>query len=200
MRHLTIAELPRMAQEQSVVYNLSLIFGGSLLLALCAQICIPLPFTTVPITGQTFGVLVLGALLGSRRGTAAVLLYLAEGAAGLPVFAGFTGGAAIFSLSTAGYLAGFVPAVALTGFLAERGWDRTHRGTILAMSLGTAVIFLFGCGYLAYWFDGNVALALQQGCYPFLPGAVIKIALAAAVLPLGWRLLKRNDRDAEESA
>ncbi|RPJ40883.1 MAG: biotin transporter BioY, partial [Candidatus Latescibacterota bacterium] len=111
-----------------------LVAFASLLLALSARVAIPLPFSPVPISGQSFAVLLVGALLGSRRGSAAVLLYLAEGAVGLPVFAGGAGGAAYLVGPTGGYLAAFLPAAFVVGALCERGWDKRVPGAAAAMA------------------------------------------------------------------
>ena len=178
-------------------YNAMLVIGGSLLTALCAQIAIPL--WPVPITGQTFAVLLVGALLGSKRGMLAMMLYAAEGAMGLPVFAGFSGGFWHLFGPTGGYIIGFIPAAFIVGLLAERGWDRREWTTALAMTIGTLVVFAFGVPWLwaftnFFADDSSMALnaALVAGFYPFLPGAALKIALAMVLLPLGWRLLGKR--------
>jgi biotin transport system substrate-specific component len=171
----------------SFAYDLILVAAGSALIAATAQVWFHLPFSPVPITGQTFGVLFVASLLGRARGAAAVLLYLAEGAAGLPVFSEMKAGAHILLGPTGGYLAGFVPGAWLCGALAERGFDRSVRGTILSMLLGNVAIFALGLPWLARYVGTEHALAL--GFWPFLPGDVVKIGLAAALLPLGWRLV-----------
>ena len=163
------------------------ILAGSLVVAALAQVAIPLPWTPVPITGQTLGVLLVGAALGAVRGGAALLLYLAEGAAGLPFFAGGVGGAQVFLGPTGGYLIGFPLAAAAVGFLAERGWDRHAASTALAMLVGTAILFATGALWLGVFVGFDRAFAL--GVVPFLPGAAIKIGVAAAALPLAWRWL-----------
>ena len=170
MTYATLAATYR-PQSRSLagLYDLVLVVGASAAVALSAQIAIALPFSPVPVTGQTFAVLMVGALLGPQRAIAAMLLYLMEGLAGLPVFAGGT--------STV---------VVLVGYLAERGWDRALGTTLLAMTIGTAIIFTFGVTRLAFYLTEGSALEL--GLYPFIPGAVAKIALAALLLPLGWRL------------
>ncbi|HEX8336013.1 MAG TPA: biotin transporter BioY [Pyrinomonadaceae bacterium] len=167
-----------------------LVVGFSLLTAAAAQVVVPLPFTPVPLTGQTFAVLLTGALLGPRLGALAMLAYLAEGAAGLPFFRGGAGGVAHFSGATAGYLLAFPAAAYVTGALAERGWDRRYLSAAAAMALGSLVILACGWAWLALLFKGG-AEAFRLGVAPFLPGDVLKIALAAAVLPSGWALLRR---------
>jgi biotin transport system substrate-specific component len=174
--------------------TVALVVGFSLLVALAAQAVIPLPFTPVPVTGQTFAVLLAGALLGSRLGPAAVALYLFEGAIGLPFFKGGAAGAHyLFLAPTAGYLFAFPLAAFVTGRLAERGWDRGVPTAAAAMALGSLVILAGGWAWLALS-TGSPAGAFRLGVAPFLVGDLIKIALAAAALPLGWALLGRARR------
>lgn len=163
-----------------------LILAGSLLLALTAQVAIPM--WPVPITGQTFGVLLVGALLGSRRGALSVLTYLAEGFIGLPVFAGGAAGIARLLGPTGGYLLGFVVAAFVVGWLSERGWDRRALTTAAAMVVGNFVIYSFGASWLTSFVGWERALAV--GVVPFLIGDAVKIGLAALALPFGWRLLR----------
>ena len=172
-----------------------LVLGFSLLTALAAQVVVPLPWTPVPLTGQTFAVLLTGALLGPRLGALAMLAYLAEGAAGLPFFRGGAGGVGHLSGATAGYLFAFPAAAYVTGHLAERGWDRRFVTAAAAMALGSLVILASGWGWLALAVGG--AQAFRLGVAPFLAGDVVKIALAAAALPAGWTLLRRLGRRGE---
>lgn len=173
------------AKKWAQVYNVVLIVGGSLLIGLSAQIAVMLPFSPVPVTGQTFAVLMIAALLGSKRGSLSVLAYLSLGAVGLPVFA--MGGSSL--PYTAGYLAGFVAAAYGVGFLAERGWDRRIGTTIVAMLLGNVIIYAFGLFWLFCLMGINKAV-LVLGLYPFIAGDCLKTVLAAAILPAGWKLLK----------
>jgi biotin transporter BioY len=143
----------------------------------------------VPITGQTFAVLLIGAVLGSRRGALSILLYLGWGAMGLPVFSGGGGGIATLAGPTGGYLAGFVPAAFLVGWLCERGWDRSLWTAGLAMVLGNIVIYFFGLLWLAGFVGWDQVVAL--GLAPFILGDVLKIILAALALPGGWALIER---------
>lgn len=166
------------------------VVGFSLLTAAAAQVVVPLPFTPVPLTGQTFAVLLTGALLGPRLGALAMLAYLAEGALGLPFFRGGASGVTHFSGATAGYLLAFPSAAYVTGRLAERGWDRRFATAAAAMALGSLVILACGWAWLALTFKDGAA-AFRLGVLPFLPGDVLKIALAAAALPAGWALLRR---------
>jgi biotin transport system substrate-specific component len=176
---------PRPGVAREVV----LVLGGAILIALAAQIRIALPFSPVPVTGQTFAVLLLGALYGSRRGVATVLTYLVLGSIGLPVFAGGAAGVARLAGPTAGYLAGFIAAAFVVGALAERRWDRRPWTTAAAMILGNAVIYALGVAWLSKFVGWDKVLA--TGVLPFLAGDALKIALAMLLLPAGWRLLGR---------
>ena len=171
----------------SRVRDIFLIVAGSLLVAALAQIEIPLPFTPVPITGQTFGVLLIGAALGSKRGAAALILYLSEGGIGLPFFAGGARGLNILTGATAGYLAGFVVAAYLVGLLAERGLERSVRTSIIPFIVGTVIIYLFGVAWLGIFLK-NFEQAIQLGLLPFLVGDAIKLILASLALPAAWKL------------
>ena len=184
----TVAEVFRPAiAARARLYDLTLVLGGSLLIGVAAQVMIPLPI--VPVTGQTFAVLLLGALFGARLGVWTVLAYLAEGAGGLPVFSQGRSGPAMLIGPTGGYLVGFLVGAAVVGLLAQRGWDRRAYSTLAAMILGNLVIYGFGVGWLACL--GGVDRALVVGLYPFVIGDLIKAALAAVVLPLGWAFLAR---------
>ena len=161
---------------------------GSLLLTLSAKVSIGWP---VPMTMQTFVVLVIGLSLGSRLAGATVALYLVEGAVGLPVFAGTPErgiGLAYMAGPTGGYLAGFLVAAIVLGVLAERGWGRSVLSTLAAMAVGTVIIFALGLGWLAALI--GVEPAIANGLVPFLVSEPIKIALACAVMPLAWRLVR----------
>jgi len=159
-------------------------------IAMGARLCVPLPFTPVPLTGSTLGVLYAGALLGSRRGAAAVALYLLQGACGLPFFAGGTAGWLCLSGPTGGYLLGFLPGAWLAGRLAENGWDRRTATSLALLLAGSCVIL--GCGLVGLArFVPRPAL-LSQGLLPFLPGDLIKSGLCCALLPWGWRRLGRK--------
>ena len=160
-----------------------LALAGTLLLTVSAKV--QLPMWPVPMTMQTFAVLVIGMAFGARLGAATVVLYLLQGAVGLPVFAS-GGGIAYFSGPTAGYLIGFAVAAFAVGALAERGWDRGPVRTLGAMLVGTLIIFALGVGWLAILL-GDPTKALNAGLLPFLPGEALKIALAALVLPALWR-------------
>lgn len=185
----TIAALLRPSEKTwAGLYDIGLIFAGSFLIALSAKVRFLLPFSPVPITGQTFAVLIIGALLGSRRGSLAVLAYLIQGVAGMPVFT-FGGGLAVLFGPTGGYLIGFIPAAYLTGLLAEKGWDRRIGTTVLAMILGNMAIYTCGLLWLTCLM-GFSAKVFTLGVYPFIIGDLLKIALAAVLLPSGWKLLE----------
>src|SRR5687768_10480851 len=170
--------------------SFGLVIVFSLFIAACAQFAIP--FGDVPITGQTFSVLLTGALLGSRLGAAAVIAYLVEGAVGLPFFAGGAAGIARFFGPTGGYLLAFPAAAFVTGAFAEHGWDKNYPQAVAAMAIGSALIFFGGWAWYSVLTNTPPVTAFQIAVLPFLPGDVIKISLAAAVLPTGWALLKRK--------
>ena len=178
-------EAARWARIRSFAYDALLVLAGSALMAASARVAFPLPFSPVPVTGQTFAVLLVGALLGSRRGAASALSYLAEGAAGFPVFAGGAAGPQALMGPTGGYLMGFVLGAWLCGALSERGWDRRAVTTVLSMILGNIAIFAVGIPWLAGFVGAERVLAL--GLVPFIAGDVLKIGLAAVVLPLAWK-------------
>lgn len=162
---------------------------GSLLLTASAKAQVPM--WPVPMTMQSFVVLVIGMAYGPRLGAATVALYLAEGAVGLPVFAGTPErgiGLAYMAGPTGGYLLGFLVAAAGMGWLAERGWDRTLPRAVAAMTIGTALLFAPGVAWLAVLVGWDKAIA--AGLTPFLVGSLVKLALAAAVLPLAWRAVE----------
>ena len=169
--------------------NAALAVGFSLIIGLTAHAQFLIPGTPVPVTGQTFGVLLTGALLGPRLGVAAVLLYLLEGSLGLPVYSSAA------SVSSYGYLAGFVLSAGIVGWLAEQGWDRKPLTTALMMACGSLATYACGATWLSRFV--GVHNALWYGVALFLVGDAVKAALAAALLPMGWRLLgARLKRDA----
>ena len=155
---------------------------------LLAQAEIRLPFTPVPVTLQPFAVFLFGAALGGRRAALAMLAYLAEGACGLPFFAGGAAGLQHLAGPTGGYLLGFVPASFAIGWCAEHGWDRTPTRAFAAMLVGSVILFTCGVTQLSFFVGRDHAL--QQGLYPFIVGDVLKMALAAALLPGAWKLLE----------
>ena len=192
MTTLTLTQTLWPAQNDAtrVARAVTLAMAGSLLLTLSAKVQIP--FWPVPMTMQTFVVLVLGMAYGWKLGAATMLLYLAEGAIGLPVFAGTPErgiGLAYMAGPTGGYLAGFVAGAILCGWLAERGWDRSWLRTAIAMTAGHLLILLLGFLWLATLV--GAAKAYAAGVAPFYAATVAKTALAVAALPLAWRLLNK---------
>jgi biotin transport system substrate-specific component len=184
---LRLAVWPRSGLHTDVL----LVCGGAGLIAASAQLSIKLPFTPVPITGQTFAVLLVGAGLGTLRGGAAALLYVLVGLVA-PVYAPHTGyGWATVTGASGGYLVSYPFAAALTGWLAERRWDRRFSSSIGAMLTGNVVIYLFGLPWLAHVLHTNLEQTLQDGLYPFVPGDTFKLYLAAAALPGAWKLVGR---------
>src|SRR5712691_3313401 len=177
----------RVSGRHGVLVDSLLVLLGSLVMAGLAQLSIPLPFTPVPITGQTLGVLLVGASLGAWRGASALTLYLVEGSIGLPFFAGGASGVGALLGPTGGYLIGFVAAAFVVGLLAERQYDRSVRWAVLTFALGVAVVYLFGVPWLGRFVGGEKALI--AGFLPFLPGACIKAALAALLLPSAWKFV-----------
>ncbi len=170
--------------------SVGLVFAFSLLIALSAQIVIPIGH--VPITGQTFAVLLTGALLGSRLGAMAVIVYLIEGASGLPFFYGGSSGIAHLLGPTGGYLVAFPAAAFITGAFAEHGWDRRFLTAAAAMFIGSLVIMLSGWVWFSLVTNTSLTVAFQLTVLKFIPGDIIKVLLAAAALPSGWALLKRR--------
>lgn len=169
----------------ALVRDLTLVLAGAGLTGLAAQIAVPVPGSPVPMTGQTFAALLVGAALGWRRAAAAMLLYLLVGAFGVPWF---QDGSAGLSGASAGYIVGFVFAGALVGALAGRGGDRTPLRTAGTMVLGNLVIYAVGVPWLMAAASLDLGSALQKGVEPFLVGDVIKVVLAAGLLPAAWAL------------
>ncbi len=169
--------------------DLILIVLGALVVAALAQVVIPLPFTPVPITGQTFGVLLVGAALGSKRGAASLASYLAMGLVGLPFFAGGAHGLNILFGATGGYLIGFIVTAYLVGLLAERGLERSVRTSILPFLVGTVIIYVFGVAWLTVVL-GSFNKALAAGLLPFLIGDMIKLVAASVALPAAWKFVR----------
>lgn len=169
------------------VREAALVIGGTIFIAVSAQIRIVLPFSPVPITGQTFAVLLIAALYGSRRGPATIVTYLTFGAIGLPIFAGGTFGMMTLVGPTAGYLAGFLVAAYIVGLLSERGWDRQAWTTATGMIIGNATIYIAGIVWLSQFVGWQAVLS--TGLLPFLAGDALKIVLATVLLPTGWKLV-----------
>lgn len=177
---------PTLAESLVPLYirrrEIAMLIASSWMLAITAQIMIPL--YPVPISGQTFGVLLIGAILGSKRGALAVMLYLSQGAMGLPFFTGGMGGMGVIVGPTGGYLIGFVFAAFVIGWLTERGWMRFPVTAVIAMIIGNSMIYLCGLPWLSVYtgWDG----ALGAGLIPFIPGDLLKIVFAMTVLRAAW--------------
>ena len=223
-RGLTLGDflLPATLSERAPAWarDVALVAAGTILLILGAYASFTVPSVQlgqvfvpineyVPLTLQTFSVLFTGALLGARRGVSSTGLYLFIGIVGFPVFsadangvhrsgmetiAAFEGGRFILG-STGGYLVRFLAPSALVGGLAQRGWDRRIGGSIAAMLIGSIIIYTFGVTWLALAADLAMRDALTFGLWPFLPGDVLKLLIAAGLLPLGWRLVNRRASD-----
>jgi biotin transporter BioY len=171
-----------------LVHNLTAVFGGVILLTLLAHISIPLPFTPVPITGQTFGVTLISLLWGYKRGLATVASYLGLGFLGLPVFAG--GSSSPLFGPTSGYLIGMAFSAFLVGFLADLGWTKSFLKTWLAAIFGSVIVFAMGLIVLAFFADDKSVLSL--GLYPFIPGDLIKNFCASWIAYRAYRLRQKN--------
>jgi len=189
VRSPTIAAV--LVPRQTLAHQTALALAGALLLSLSAQLRLPLPFTPVPVTGQTFAVLFLGASLGSRLATGSVAGYWLAGACGLPVFNGGSGGWGIASGPTGGYMFGFAAAAFVVGWFAERGWDRGG-SIIVPLLIGEALIYAFGLPWLAFFVGPRHVL--QSGLFPFIPGDLVKVAAVTVALPGGWSAVERLRR------
>jgi len=198
-RGITIADflVPiRVAEGIGVRFrHVALILAGTLLIAAAAQVRFYLPGDPVPVTGQTFAVLLVGGALGFRRGIASSSLYLLLGIVGLPVFADAKHGWEIVVGATGGYLVGFILATAIVGRLAELGWDRKVIGSVGAMLLGDVAIFAIGVPWLATTTSQPMDWAIANGLTPFVGAEALKIALAAAAFPAAWWLVGRRPGD-----
>lgn len=177
------------------VRDLALVLGGTVFIAASAQIAIPLPFSPVPLTGQTLAVLLTGASLGARLATSSTALYLAAALAGLPVLAptetgGHLTGADVLRMPTLGYVIGFVLAAFIVGRLAERGYTRSAARTVLAMLVGNTVIYALGLLWLHRALSATWADTISWGLTPFLLGDTVKVFIAAGLLPTAWRVIR----------
>lgn len=191
-----VAATPRVALVPRVglLADVGLICVGAGLIAGSAQISIPLPFTPVPVTGQTFTVLLVGAALGGVRGSACGLLYLLMGLAGLGVYAGGAHGLEVVTGASGGYLVSYPITAGLVGFLAERRWDARFSSALGALLTGNVLIYLVGLPWLAIVLHTNLERTFELGLYPFIPGDTLKLYLAAALLPSAWRLVQRHEQ------
>jgi biotin transport system substrate-specific component len=195
-RGITLADflVPIQVSERvsTRVRHIALIVLGALFIYLTARIAFPVPGSPVPVTGQTFGVLLVGGALGMKRGVASVLLYLLIGLIGFPFFAEGKGGIGVIVAATGGYLIGFLVAAAVVGRLAELGWDRKFLGAAGAMLIGNIVIYLIGVPWLMAVTGYSLGEAIEKGVMPFLVGDAIKLLLAAGVFRGAWWILGRR--------
>jgi biotin transport system substrate-specific component len=175
--------------------DVALVVAGALFIYLTSKVVIPVAGSPVPITGQTFGVLLVGGALGLRRGAVGVALYVLLGVIGLPFFAEGKGGLPIIWGATGGYLIGFILAGAVVGRLAELGWDRKIGGALGAMVVGSAVIYAVGLPWLKVVTGMTVEETIAAGLTPFLIGDTIKIILAAVLFPAAWWAVGRRQDD-----
>ena len=180
---------------RSIAANITMVVSGAALTAGAAQLVIPM--WPVPITGQTFAVLLVGTTLGALRGALSMVLYIALGAIGLPIFTEGSAGWHVIAGPTGGYLIGFVLAAILTGWLAQRSWDRKIVGAGVAFLAGTAVIYAVGLPWLSValgqlGYPNDLGATLQSGLLPFVPGDILKAVVAGAILPVTWKLVSRT--------
>lgn len=192
---LAAAIWPARGSNPDLIRNIILVFAGTVILTISAKVQIP--FWPVPFTMQTFVVAVLGMVYGRNLAAATLLLYLAEGAVGLPVFAK-GGGLAYLAGPTAGYLVAFLLAAVLLGWLAERGWGRNFATTVAAMTIATALIFICGVSWLGYLIGFEKAVAV--GLLPFMLSELVKILLAAFLMPFCWRKFAPDAPDAADKS
>ncbi|CAN5176006.1 biotin transporter BioY [soil metagenome] len=181
--------------SRGIVSDLILIASGAALTSILAQAAIPL--WPVPITGQTLAVLIVGSSLGAVRGALSMLLYALLGIVGLPVFSDQAHGIGVVFGPTGGYIVGFILAAALTGWRAQRSWDRKILKAFVAFLVGSAVTFAIGLPWLAITLGLTLEQTLQAGLYPFIIGGIIKAILAAGFIRLAWFGVQRNDESNE---
>jgi biotin transport system substrate-specific component len=200
-----VAGRPTLADRvvpRTAVSNVALIATGAAVVSLLAQVEIPM--FPVPITGQTLGVMLVGASLGAWRGAVALLSYMGAGLLGLPVFAGATGGLIALTKPSFGFIIGFVFAAALAGWLAERSWDRRPVLSLAAFGLASLVPFFFGIPYMGFvlgamGIQNDLGTLLALGFLPFIVGGIVKWIVAASVMPTLWAVVRRVDRRSSES-
>lgn len=199
-RRPVLADLVARPSDRARAFALdaALVVTGATLVAALAQVEVPL--WPVPVTGQTLGVVMVGAALGSRRGAAAMLTYLFAGLAGLPVFAGFTGSLAAVAKPSFGFIIGFVFAAFVAGWFAERAWDRRPLLAFAGFVLASAIPFVFGIPYMAFILNGvgggsfGLSDILEFGLWPFIVGGLVKAAIAALLIPAAWAAVRAAER------
>jgi biotin transport system substrate-specific component len=193
MSHAATVAQPRVLADvftRTRVRDAALVLAAALLTALCAQISIPIPGSPVPITGQTFAVLLTGAALGANRGAAGQLLYVGLGLVGLPFYADGASGAHVIWGATGGYLVAFPLSAWICGRAAEMRLDRSPLKALPVFALGSLVVFAIGVPWLAVSAGISLSEAIDVGFVPFIPGGIVKAVLAAGLLPSAWRLVR----------
>lgn len=174
------------SKENNKIQEIVLIISGVIFLGLTAQIIIPLPFTPVPITGGTFGVLLIGLVYGKKVGLKTIISYLSAGMLGIPLFTG-TGSGLLFLRPTGGYLIGYIFMVLICGYLTEKGWGKSYIKTFVMMVSAEIVMYLFGLFHLSFFVKSNL---LTMGLYPFIIGDIIKMLLVTFTVPSAWKALE----------
>ena len=187
---LRFAALPK----TGLLADVLLVCLGAGLISGAAQISFHIPGTPVPVTGQTFAVLLVGASLGTARGGTSAMLYLLLGLVA-PVYASGHEGWSIITGASGGYLVSYPIVAALTGYLAEKRWDRKFSSAVGAMLTGNVVIYLIGVPWLAVVLNTDFEKSMEYGLYPFIPGDLLKLYLAAAALPAAWKFANRSRQD-----
>ena len=188
-QNLLINNLIRVeSKNQAMLKNILLILSGTIFLALMSQLTIPLPFTPVPITGQTFAVMLIGLVYGKKLGSSTVITYIAAGSAGLPIFAGFSGGLPFFTPS-GGYIIGFFFAALICGYFADKGWTKYPVKLIAVLIIAHTVLYFFGLLQLNIFLPNKNVFAI--GLYPFIAGDVIKMMILSALLPTVWKFTEK---------
>jgi biotin transport system substrate-specific component len=193
MSQTAVAAQPRVLADlfsRTRARDAALVLGAALLTAACAQLSFPFPGSPVPVTGQTFAVLLTGAALGANRGAAGQVLYLGMGLVGLPFYSDGDSGVSVVFGATGGYLLAFPLAAWVTGRLAEARFDRTPLKAVPAFTLGSLIVFAIGVPWLAVAADVSLAKAVELGLVPFIPGGIVKAAAAAGLLPAAWRFVR----------
>jgi biotin transport system substrate-specific component len=175
-----------------MIKNIILVLTGSWLIALMAQLSVTLPWTPIPVTGQTFGVLLISCLLGARRGFRSVFAYLLQGGMGLPFFAGGASGAAIFTKPSAGYLFGFLIASIIIGYFADKNKDRSFKSALPSFLIGYSLIYICGVTWLSYWV--GLENAIYLGVVPFLPLTFLKLITLSWLFPTLWKFKSKLNK------
>lgn len=197
--HPTHSTLASRVIPRGAIASIALVVSGVAVVGLLAQVTIPLPYSPVPITGQTLGVMLIAAAYGANLGAITLAAYALVGVIGVPVFADFSGGLHTVTSPTFGYVLGFIAAAYLIGWLSERGWDRAPRRSLVAFGLASAVPFIIGVPYLAVALTASgvptdISQAIQLGFVPFIIPGIVKWVVAAAALPAAHRIVTAVQR------